>query len=313
MTLQTLPRPELARRLRGAGVVLRCGPLLVRVGTSLPELVEPIARLYADFPLGDEQALPDFFARVDPVPRWRHPLRATATAVVDGRAVFDPFPRDQALPMFEWVMNWCVFTRPNQYLLLHAGVLERGGHGLVLSGEPGAGKSTLTAALMFRGWRLFSDEVGMIPTRTRALLPLPRPVGLKNASIDIIRADCPSATIGPSTLETRKGMVAHVRPPSESLTRADEAATPRWIVFPRFAAGATPEVRSVSRADALLRLGEQAFNYSMLGAVGFSTLADVVDGCSCFDLRFGNLDDALECVGYVTGSDVGSVTGSDAA
>src|SRR5687768_4315184 len=257
MTLQTLSRPELARRLAGAGIALRCGPLLMRVGTSLPELVDPIALLYSDFPFGDEQALPDFSARVEPVPRWRSPLRPSASAVVDGRAVFDPFRREQALPMFEWVMNWCVFTRPNQYLLLHAGVLERDGRGLILSGEPGAGKSTLTAALMFRGWRLFSDEVGMIPTGRCDLLPLPRPVGLKNASIEIIRADCPSAVIGPSTVETRKGVVAHVRPPSESLARADESTTPRWIVFPRFEAGATAEIRPVSRADALLRLGEQ--------------------------------------------------------
>jgi HprK-related kinase A len=215
--------------------------------------------------------------------------------------------------MFEWVMNWCVFTRPNQYLLLHAGVLERDGHGLILSGEAGAGKSTLTAALMFRGWRLFSDEVGMIPTGSCQLLPLPRPVGLKNASIEIIRADCPSATIGPSTVETRKGVVAHVRPPSESLARADESTTPRWIVFPRFEAGATAEIRPVSRADALLRLGEQAFNYSMLGTVGFSTLADVVNGCTCFDVRFSNLNDALDCVRYVTGSAGQSATGPDAA
>ena len=34
----------------------------------------------------------------------------------------------------------------------------------------------------------------MIPPGTRRLLPLPRPVGLKNDSIDIIRADLPDVT-----------------------------------------------------------------------------------------------------------------------
>lgn len=305
-TLQTLARPDLADRLRREGVSLRCGPLVMRLGTSLPELVDPVALLYADFNLVHDEPLPDFDARVEAVPRWRRPLRATASTLVDGRAVFDPFHRHQALAMFEWVMNWCLFSRPNQYLLLHAAVVEAGGRALILSGEPGAGKSTLAAALAFRNWRLFSDEVGMIRPGTRALLPVPRPVGLKNESIDIVRRDAPSAVIGPAVVETRKGTVAHVRPPADSLARAHEAAEPRWVVFPRFTADASPEVRPLSRAEALLRLGAESFNYSLLGAAGFHTLADVVDGCTCFELRYGNLEDALACVEYVTGVPTGT-------
>jgi hypothetical protein len=64
-------------------------------------------------------------------------------------------------------------------------------------------------------------------------------------------------------------------------------------------------VRPVSRAEALLRLADQAFNYSLLGTVGFQTLADVVDGCTCFDVRYGDLDAALDCVAYVTGDETG--------
>jgi HprK-related kinase A len=303
-TLQTLARPDLAERLRGAGVALQCGPLVMRLGTSLSELIDPIALLYADFPIINDDQLPDFHARVEPLPRWRRPFRATASAVVDGRAVFDPFHRHQALAMFEWVMNWCLFSRPNQYLLLHAAVVEIGGSALILSGEPGAGKSTLAASLAFRGWRLFSDEVGMVRPGTRALLPLPRPVGLKNESIEIVRRDAPSAVIGPSIVETRKGTVAHMRPPAGSVARAGETAEPRWIVFPRFTAGALPEARPLSRADALLRLGGESFNYSVLGATGFHTLADVVDGCTCFEVRYGSLEDALAAIEYVTGAPV---------
>ena len=75
---------------------------------------------------------------------------------------------------------------------------------------------------------------------------------------------------------------------------------PRWIVFPTFAAGAEPDVRRVSRGDALLRLGHEAFNYSTLGLTGFRTLADVVEGCDCFEIRYGSLADAIDCVASVT-------------
>jgi HprK-related kinase A len=301
-TIGTLSPARLASQLSGEGLAVRCGPLLLRLGTSLPELVDPIGLLYADYPLADPSVLPDFDARVEPLSRWRSPIRPAACTVVDGRAVFDPFRRNQALPMFEWVMNWCFFTRPNQYLLLHAAVVERGGRGLILSGQPGAGKSTLAAALAFEGWRLFSDELAVMAPGQRLLVPLPRPIGLKNASIEIIRRRYPEAVIGPSTVETRKGTVAHVRPPAESLARVDEPAVAAWIVFPTFEAGIQAEVRPVSRAEALLRLADEAFNYSLLGVAGFETLAAVVGGCACFDIRYGSLDDARACVEYVVGS-----------
>jgi HprK-related kinase A len=300
-TLQTLPREVLTERLRGKGVAIRCGPLVIRIGTTLPELVDSIRLLYDDYPISDEEVA-DFEARVEMIPSWRRPFRRAATAIVDGRAAFAPFRRPQALAMFEWLMNACTFDRPNQYLMLHAAVVERCGHGLIISGQPGAGKSTLAASLAFRGWRLFSDEVAMIPPGTRTLLPLPRPIGLKNESIDIIRRDASSAVIGPSIADTRKGTVAHVRPPRESLLRADEPAVATWIVFPRFIAGTTVDVRAISRADALMRLADESFNYSLLGAAGFRSLATIVDGCSCFSMTYGSLADALACVGQVTGT-----------
>jgi HprK-related kinase A len=256
--------------------------------------------LYSDFPVGPDEEIPDFTARVDPVPRVRSLFRGQAATIVDGRRVFDPFPRAQALPMLEWILNWCLFTRPNQYLLLHSGVVDWHGQGLLLSGQPGAGKSTLTAGLLMRGWRLLSDELAVIDPATHQLHALPRPVGLKEASIGIVRDLWPAATIGPSTTDTRKGTVAHLRPPTDSVARAQETSAPRWVVFPRFAAGADVSLREVSRADALLRLGREAFNYSMLGEVGFRTLAAALDQCECFDMEFGHLPDALDGLADLT-------------
>lgn len=295
MNLGDLPKPVLQSRLREQGIQVPCGPLLMRLATSLPELAEAIALLYADFPVEDDGAICDFEARVDPAWPWLGAAPFRARAFIDGRRAFGPFPRRQALPMFEWAVNWSVFTRPNQYLLLHAAVLERGGAAVILSGKPGAGKSTLASGLLFRGWRFLSDEVAMIRTDGR-LLPLPRPLSLKDESIDLVRGLAPQAVIGPACEGTRKGTVAHLRPPAESVRRAREATRARWLVFPRYTAGASTDLRPVSRAQALLRAGDEAFNYSMLGCAGFETLADVVNECSCFDLRFDNLGEALDAL-----------------
>ena len=305
MTFETLSHAERASRLAGSGVPLVCGPLVMRLGTSLPELVEPVSMLYGDFTLGPEAEISDFTARVEPVPRLRALFRSQAATIVDGRRVFDTFPRRQALPMLEWVLNWCLFTQPNQYLLLHSAAVDWGGHSLLLSGQPGAGKSTLTAGLLMHGWRLLSDELAVIDPATRRLHALPRPVGLKEASIDIVRGLWPDAAIGPATPDTRKGTVAHLRPPRESVRRASETSVARWVVFPRFVADAETRLQRVSRADALLRLGHEAFNYSMLGEVGFHTLGAMLDGCECIELEFGRLTEAIDALTELThgGSD----------
>jgi HprK-related kinase A len=268
----------------------------MRLGTSLPELVAPLNLLYADFTIGDESEIPDFAVRLEPSSPVMGRLLGKARVLIDGVVAFDPFPRQQALPMFEWAVNWCVFTRPNQYLLLHSAVVERDGRALLLPGKPGTGKSTLTAGLIFGGWRLLSDEIGIVPPGTRRLLPLPRPVGLKDASIDIVRMLSPDATLGPASFGTRKGTVAHLRPPAGSVRRDKEPAEAHWIVFPQFEYGAGTEVRRISRPDALLRVGAEGFNYSILGAVGFETLAGLVEGCECYELRFGDLQQAIASV-----------------
>ena len=301
MHLADLPRRELRDRLRGPGITLPCGPLSARLATTLPELADAIALLYADYPFSEsDNGICDFEVRVVPVRGFPSLGAPWARALVDGRSAFGNFRRGQALPMFEWAINWCVFTRPNQYLLLHAAVVERGGRALVLSGRPGAGKSTLTAGLILRGWRLLSDEVTMIPVGGRDALPVPRPVSLKDGAIDLVRALSPAAVLGPAAKGTKKGTVAHLRPPTDSVRRADEPALPAWVVFPKFAAGSASELRPVSRAQALLRAGDEAFNYSMLGSSGFETLANAIDGCTCFNLPFGDLHEALALLDGLT-------------
>jgi len=42
-----------------------------------------------------------------------------------------------------------------------------------------------------------------------------------------------------------------------------------------------------------MRLASNAFNYEMLGAAGFETVRDVVNASRCFQLSYGDLDEAV--------------------
>ena len=80
-----------------------------------------------------------------------------------------------------------------------------------MPGAPGAGKSTLTAGLIYRGWRLLSDELALIRRSDGQIVPLARPVNLKNESIALMQRFAPSAVFSAPAHDTAKGTVALMR------------------------------------------------------------------------------------------------------
>ena len=287
---------ELGLRLRH-GLTLQTGPFHFRIQSAEPAVARGLATMYTGFPLGPDEGLRDFHVSVDRVRGPRRWLRPQIEFLHDGQAPFKPLPAGQAFAMLEWGMNWCIATRAHHYLLLHAAVLERHGQAVILPGEPGAGKSTLTAALMLSGWRLLSDEMTMIDRDDGLIVPLARPVSLKNRSIEIIRGFDRQAVFGEVAHDTHKGTVSHLRPSADSVRRMAEKARAAHIVFPRWEQDAPTELRPRAKADAFMHAASHAFNYSLLGRLGFELNAALIDACACWDFRYSRLEEALRTFG----------------
>ena len=290
MIVADLSTSELQARLR-EGLYLRTGPVVSCITSSQPLLAEGLALHYAGH--GIESDFADFHVRIDRPRNLRRWYRPQVHFFFDDIPSFHPLPADQAFPMLEWGLNWCVTNHCHQYLIIHAAVLEKHGRALVLPAPPGSGKSTLCAGLAHSGWRLLSDELALIDPRSGHVVPLPRPVSLKNQSIDILRQFAPHAIFNRTVADTIKGSVAHMRAPSDALARATETAAPGWIVLPRFEADAEPQLQEISRARGMMALIENAFNYDLHGRRGFDTLGDFADACRCYTFTYGSLADAI--------------------
>lgn len=284
---------EPANRIEQQGISLRIGPFVVRIQSHIPSVGEGIRLLYADYPKEREDSIfVDFHVRLAPPRSLRRWFRPQVLFFFDGSVPFKPLPLDQAFPLFEWGLNWCVAKHVNQYLILHSAVLEKEGHAVIMPAPPGTGKSTLCAGLVTRGWRLLSDELALISPKDGCLTPLPRPVSLKNESIDVIRNFAPGVTIGRESADTTKGTVAHMKPPKESITRAGEHAMPAWVVCPKYERDAPARLERRSKAQTFMHVVKNAFNYSLLGVEGYKTVADLIDVCDCYDFTYGSLDEA---------------------
>lgn len=266
--------------------------MVVRARSRIAAVQQNLALLYRDYPVRRGGGFADFHVSLWSPGGLRRVWKPQARLDVDGEAPFLPLPLAQAFAFFEWGLNWCIAHHEHRWLSVHAAVLERNGQALVLPGRPGAGKSTLAAALMCRGWRLMSDEFALFD-RNGAVTAMPKPISLKGGSIALIREFSSDVVIGPTTPDTAKGPVAHMRLSNASIEHADRPAACRWIVFPEYKSGSATLLGARSRARTGLDVAGNSFNYSFFGVDGFRTVCAALDRSSCYDLVYSSLPEAI--------------------
>jgi len=290
-----LPEVELARRLADSGVIVDIGPFSIRLTSPILDVARDFHRMYADFPLGDDGQVVDVgidLQRPWGLRRWWRPQMLIA---IEGVRQFNPVELAFGSAAFEWAFNMSLAARTNQHLVVHAGVVEKGGRAVVLPADPGAGKSTLSAALMASGWRLLSDEA-VVFAQDDTVLSIPRPVMLKGPSTAMIRARFPALemTVPRPAPPDTEGPLCLVRPSGNSVAAAATPARVRWVVFPRYRSGAAFAVQQLERGPAFMRLAEHTINYGVRGLSAFEQLGRVVGGATCHTLEYSVLDEALD-------------------
>ncbi len=291
-----LTEAKIERALRGPGLGLQIPPFrfLIRSNTGL--LSRPLHLLYQDYVLETEPSgFYDF--RVN-VLKGRENLVGKQIVEFDweGSSPFPPLPLPHAHPLFEWGLNWCIATASGAHTVIHSAVVERNGMALVLPGQPGSGKSTLCAALVLRGWRLLSDELTIVSQSSGCVQPVPRPISLKNQSIDVIQQNFPAAVMTDPVSDTHKGRIAYVRAPAESTCAALLAVPIGYVLLPKFQAGAQLVSEPLSRATALTELMEHTFNVGLMGASGFEALAHAISNAKCYAVEYGDLASIVQWV-----------------
>jgi HprK-related kinase A len=288
--------PDLTQALSDTGLWLDLGAASVLVRSGASSFAAPFRAVYSSFPFINGAAWADVHLHIARAPGLRRWFRPQVMLRADGQVPFDPFPANNALPLFEWGCNWMIGRCCNELLLLHSGALERDGLALLLPATPGSGKSTLTAALSQRGWRLLSDEFGAYDPQAGVFRAVLKPIALKNASISVMRRFAPSATFGPEFPNTRKGTVAHLAALPDAVARRHEAARPGAVVLPRWQAGSPTRWERLGEHALFPALAFNAFNYSLLGAVGFQAVVQLVRQCPAWQLVYSDLDDALATI-----------------
>lgn len=271
---------------------LPIGPFNFSIKTDNKSVLDNLSSLYGDYTFSDNSPFIDFPITITTRSLLRRFIKPQIDFFLDEFAPFKPLPKDQSFAMLEWGMNWCITTQAHQFLIFHAGTIEKNGKVIIMPAEQGSGKSTLTAAMVYSGWRLFSDELALISVDDELVYPCTRPINLKNDAIGVINNFVENAVFSTIAKDTHKGTVALLKPPKASVVRMFEPAPLHCIVFPKYIANCEAKLTPINKIDTFKQLIEHSFNYHILGEQGFHLISNLLNNVTCYQFEYSDFEQA---------------------
>jgi len=284
---------NLSKRLACGNFKLKVGPFSIRITSTIPSLTHHLKELYSEFQDHSGQNFSDYNLEICKPAGLRKWIRPQVNFIFNESQPFMPLPLTQASPMLEWGLNWVIANHAHQYLIFHAAGLSKNNTMVIMPAPPGSGKSTLTAALMQEGWRLFSDELVLIDLKSGKAQAISRPINLKNNSIDVLTTRYPKAYMSNKCHDTHKGTVALMKPTDISVNNVDTQLSPTHIIYPKYEQNSSTIVQPLDKSDAFMELITNSFNYHILYEQGFDAATQLVKNCDAHKLTYSNLDEAI--------------------
>ncbi len=179
-------------------------------------------------------------------------------------------------------------------LALHAASLVRGDRVLLLCGNPGAGKTTLTLALVHAGFGFAGDDVTLLDARGHGL-GLPFAPAVKAGAWPVLAEYCPGLDAAPVF---RRPDRKRVRYPEPKELVAPSPRAVGWVVLLRRHANANTCLEPVDPAGALRGLLNGSFALGgELSGTAFDVLTQVIESAEIYCLTYSRLEDAVALIG----------------
>jgi hypothetical protein len=171
-------------------------------------------------------------------------------------------------------------------MALHAAALSRNGKGILIPGQSGSGKTSLSTWLAARGFNYLTDEFVFIAHGSNNMQAFARPPNVKTRGIESALANFfDMDKHGHRTVRTEQ--VAMIPPRLLNPDNALEDACVDLILFPRFVKGAEFQLEKLTTAKAGLALMASLVNARNLAGHGFGEAVRLVRQTRSYRLEYG--------------------------
>jgi len=147
--------------------ILGCRVGIVTRSHLVQRLVRRLYREFTDTSAGS----PDTLVQVNTI---SHDGKRLWTVAAERDSVSSHPDLGTALNQLEYEICRRVIDRRRDLILLHGALVSRDGAALFISGESGAGKTTLSLALSGRGFHVETDDVALLESSSATFHPIPR-------------------------------------------------------------------------------------------------------------------------------------------
>ena len=184
-----------------------------------------------------------------------------------------------------------VLERGTYELALHAAALVRNGRMLLVSGHPGAGKTTLTLALVDAGFGFAGDDLALLNSEGR-VTGVPFAPAIKAGAWKLV------ATYRPDIREARVFRRPDRKRVRYPIPRGLVPAVPYpvgWLVLLDRRSGAPAALTPVDSLSALRGMLQGAYTQErQLTTAGFNAMAHAINSAEYYRLTYSRLEDAVE-------------------
>lgn len=163
---------------------------------------------------------------------------------------------------------------------------------LVVAGDSGTGKTTLTLALMLRGLVPFGDDVTLIAPATLEVRAVRRAFHVDDRSWQLLEQ------LAGWPVRREDGAQGYFSPPQW----ASRDAVIEWILFPEFRPGQPPQLVPVSPAEAAAKILGNCLSIKRASRLALGTTARLVERVPCYRFLVGDLGASVATVLQMVGA-----------